>query len=55
VELGARAINSSKPLNQEPNMEQVIAESVARKNFNMALLSVFAGIALLLSSAWPPF
>ena len=31
-------------------MEQVISESVARQDFNMLLLSIFAGIALLLAS-----
>ena len=31
-------------------MEQVIAESVARENFNMVLLTVFAAIALLLAA-----
>jgi ABC-type antimicrobial peptide transport system permease subunit len=31
-------------------MEQVIAESTARQNFNMLLLSIFAGMALLLAA-----
>jgi putative ABC transport system permease protein len=31
-------------------MEQVTAESTARTNFNMILLSIFAGVALLLAA-----
>ena len=31
-------------------MEQVIAENVSRQNFNMLLLSIFAGIALVLAA-----
>ena len=31
-------------------MEQVISDSTARQNFNMLLLSVFAGLALLLAA-----
>jgi putative ABC transport system permease protein len=44
------AVDSVIPITQERTMEQVISESVARQNFNMALLSVFAGIALLLAA-----
>ena len=32
------------------SMEQVTAESTARTNFNMILLSIFAGVALLLAA-----
>ena len=35
---------------QPKTMEQVIANSVARQNFNMLLLSIFAAIALLLAA-----
>jgi ABC-type antimicrobial peptide transport system permease subunit len=38
------------PMTQERTMEQVVSESVAREHFNMVLLSVFAGIALLLAA-----
>ena len=31
-------------------MEQVVSESTARQNFNMLLLSIFAGLALLLAA-----
>jgi hypothetical protein len=30
-------------------MEQVISEAVSRQNFNMVLLSIFAGVALVLA------
>ncbi len=31
-------------------MEQVVSESTARQNFNMLLLTIFAGLALLLAA-----
>jgi len=31
-------------------MEQILSESMSRQNFNMLLLSIFAGIALLLAA-----
>jgi predicted permease len=34
----------------ERSLDQVVAEATARENFNMTLLSVFAGIALLLAA-----
>jgi ABC-type antimicrobial peptide transport system permease subunit len=50
VEREIRSMDSMIPLTQERTMEQVISESVAREHFNMVLLSVFAGIALLLAA-----
>jgi len=50
VEREIRAVDSMIPLTQERTMDQVISESVARQHFNMALLSIFAGIALLLAA-----
>jgi predicted permease len=50
VEREIRAIDSVIPLTQERTMEQVISASVAREHFNMVLLSVFAGVALLLAA-----
>jgi predicted permease len=44
-----RSLDRVIPLTQVRNMEQVIAESVARQNFNMVLLTIFAAIALLLA------
>jgi putative ABC transport system permease protein len=45
-----RSLDRLIPLTQERTMEQVIAESVARQNFNMVLLTIFAGIALMLAA-----
>ena len=36
--------------NQERSMEQVVAKSVASQNFDMLLLGIFAGVALLLAA-----
>ncbi len=37
-------------LSQERSMEDAISETLARQNFNMLLLSIFAGIALVLAA-----
>lgn len=50
VEREIRAIDSVIPMTQEKTMEQVLAESISRQNFNMVLLTIFAGIALLLAA-----
>jgi predicted permease len=50
VDREIRAIDSVIPITQERTMEQVVAESVARQNFNMVLLTIFAAIALLLAA-----
>ena len=50
VEREIRTLDSMIPLTQERTMEQVVSESVARQHFNMVLLSVFAGVALLLAA-----
>ncbi len=50
VEREMRATDSTIPLTQEQTMEEVISQSVAREHFNMVLLSIFAGIALLLAA-----
>jgi predicted permease len=50
VEREIRAIDSMIPLTRQRTMEQVVSESVARQHFNMVLLSVFAGVALLLAA-----
>lgn len=44
------AVDGQIPVARMRTMEQVISETVARQNFNMVLLSVFAGIALLLAA-----
>lgn len=50
VEQGIRSVDPQIPIAQVRSMEQVLSESVARQDFNMLLLSIFAGIALLLAS-----
>jgi len=50
VEREVQAVDSRVSVAHMRTMEQVMAESVARQNFNMVLLSVFAGIALLLAA-----
>ncbi len=50
IEREFRSVDSViTPAHMRP-MEQVIAQNVSRQNFNMVLLSVFAGIALLLAA-----
>jgi putative ABC transport system permease protein len=44
------SVDSTLPVSKVRTMEQVISESTARQNFNMLLLSIFAGLALLLAS-----
>jgi len=44
------SVNKNQPIADIKSMEQVLAASVARRRFNMALLGGFAVIALLLAS-----
>jgi predicted permease len=50
IEREFRAVDGLLSPSRERTMEQVLAESTARQNFNMILLSVFAAIALLLAA-----
>src|SRR5262249_2649099 len=45
------SIDRSQPVTDILAMKAVVAESVSQQRFNLTLLSAFAGIALLLSSA----
>ncbi len=45
-----RAASGGLPVGHVRSMDQVVVESTARNQFNMTLLSIFAGIALLLAS-----
>jgi putative ABC transport system permease protein len=38
------------PISRERTMTQVLSGAVARQNFNMVLLSIFAGVALVLAA-----
>ena len=44
------AVDSLIPISRERTMEQVIAETIARQDFNMVLLSIFAAVALALAA-----
>ena len=50
VEAEFRAVDRGWCRAEPRTMEQVIAKSLSRQNFNMLLLSIFAGIALLLAA-----
>jgi predicted permease len=50
LEAEFRAVDPGLVPAEPRTMEQVIAKSVARQNFNMLLLSIFAAIALLLAA-----
>jgi predicted permease len=45
-----QAIDGQMPIAKVRTMEQILSQSTARQNFNMLLLSIFAGIALLLAA-----
>jgi putative ABC transport system permease protein len=50
VQKEIRAIDPEQPLADVRTMEQVISRSIARPRFNMLLLTIFAGVALVLAS-----
>jgi predicted permease len=50
IERELRAASGGLPVAHVRSMDQVIAESTARNRFDMVLLSVFAGLALLLGA-----
>jgi ABC-type antimicrobial peptide transport system permease subunit len=50
IEREIRAVDPQISTARVRPMEQVIAESLSRQNFNMMLLAIFAGIALLLAA-----
>jgi putative ABC transport system permease protein len=50
VQKEIRAIDPEQPIADVRTMEQVIARSIARPRFNTLLLSIFAGVALILAS-----
>jgi ABC-type antimicrobial peptide transport system permease subunit len=45
-----QAVDGQMPIAKVRTMEQVMADDVSRQNFNMLLLSIFAGIALVLAA-----
>jgi predicted lysophospholipase L1 biosynthesis ABC-type transport system permease subunit len=50
VQREIRAVDGQMPVSHVRTMEQVLGAETARQNFNMLLLSIFAGIALLLAA-----
>jgi putative ABC transport system permease protein len=50
IEREFRAVDGLMPVARERLMEEVVAASISRDNFIMLLLSIFAGIALLLAA-----
>jgi ABC-type antimicrobial peptide transport system permease subunit len=50
IEAEFRAVDAQLAPAEVRTMERVIAKSVSRQNFNMMLLTIFAGIALLLAA-----
>ena len=45
-----RAVDEQMPIAKVRTMEQVMADDVSRQDFNMLLLSIFAGIAMVLAA-----
>jgi putative ABC transport system permease protein len=45
-----RSVDSQLAASKVRTMDQVVSESTARQNFNMLLLTIFAGLALLLAA-----
>jgi predicted permease len=45
-----QAVDGQMPISKVRPMEEVIAQGVSRQHFNMLLLSIFAGIALILAA-----
>jgi putative ABC transport system permease protein len=50
VQKEIRALDPEQPIADVSTMDQVISKSIARPRFNTLLLSIFAGVALLLAS-----
>ena len=44
------AVNQNQPISNVHTMEELVSNSVAQRRFNMLLLSIFAGVALLLAA-----
>ncbi|HSU58181.1 MAG TPA: ABC transporter permease [Bryobacteraceae bacterium] len=50
IERELQAVDGQLPVSKIRSMQQVLAQSVSRQNFNMLLLSIFAAIALILAA-----
>jgi putative ABC transport system permease protein len=45
-----QAVDGQMPISKVRTMEQVLSEKTAQQNFNMLLLTIFAGVALVLAA-----
>lgn len=45
-----QAVDAQLPIAQVQSMKQIVSKSIAQQNFNMVLLTIFGGIALLLAA-----
>jgi predicted permease len=50
IERELHAVDGQMPISRERTMTEVLAGAVARQSFNMVLLSIFAGVALVLAA-----
>ena len=50
IERELHGVDGQIPISRERNMTEVLAGAVSRQNFNMVLLSIFAGVALVLAA-----
>ncbi len=50
ISMAVSEVDRQISVSRERTMEQVVSESTSRQSFNMLLLSIFAGVALLLAS-----
>src|SRR5204862_8153498 len=50
IERELHSVDGLMPISRERTMTQVLSGAVARQNFNMVLLSIFAGVALVLAA-----
>lgn len=50
IERELHGVDGQMPISRERTMTEVLSAAVARQSFNMVLLSIFAGVALLLAA-----
>ena len=50
IERELHGVDGQLPISRERTMTEVLSGAVARQNFNMVLLSIFAGVALVLAA-----
>jgi putative ABC transport system permease protein len=50
IRSAVRQVDKDQPISNVQTMDQLLADSVARRRFNMLLLGIFAGVALVLAA-----